>query len=259
MSILKNKEQMGTERFQEEKPKKTTKKTSRYTVLLIPDSTDRSKTFELTFDHILRIIVGIIALTIVLVSLLISSALKNYRLSHDDTDKIKIEQLNEEIERLKGEKAELYEQIVSLTGVVAKKQENEKSIEQEKAAAAVPNGYPVEGFGLIVQDPTVETGEKVKGRVVFNTIIGTAIVASGDGTVAVKSDDADFGTQIIIDHENGYQSIYRCSGSVKVDTGDFVKRQEVLFVITEEDSLFAYEIVKNGEEIEPLDIMDIQG
>ncbi|MBP5384558.1 MAG: hypothetical protein J6Y57_06255 [Lachnospiraceae bacterium] len=43
MGIWKKKEQIGTERFQEEKPKKVIKKTSRYTVLLIPDSTDHSK------------------------------------------------------------------------------------------------------------------------------------------------------------------------------------------------------------------------
>ncbi|MBO4903530.1 MAG: M23 family metallopeptidase [Lachnospiraceae bacterium] len=259
MAIGKNKERLGTEQFQEEKPKKVIKKTSRYTVLLIPDSTDHSKTFELTFDHILRIIAGIIALLLVLISLLISSGMKNYRLAHDDTDKKQIEQLQGQIEQLKQEKAELYEQIVSLTDVVAQKQENERSIEQEKVAAAVPNGYPIEGYALIVQDPTVDVGEKVKGRVVFNTIIGTAIVASGDGVVAATTEDADFGTQIVIDHGNGYQTVYRCAGSAKVRPGDEVKRQEVLFVITEEDSLFAYEIVKNGEEIEPLDMMDVQG
>ncbi len=256
---MKSKEQMGTERFVEEKPKKTIKKTSRYTVLLIPDSTDHSKTFELTFDHILRVIVAVVAAVLVLVSLLISSALKNYRLAHDDTDKKTIEQLNTQIETLKEEKEDMYDQIVSLTEVIAKKQENEKSIEMEKSEAAMPTGYPIEGYALIVQDPTVDSGEKVKGRVVFNTIIGTAIVASGDAKVALESDDSAFGTQIILDHGNGYQSIYRCAGSVKVRNGDNVNRGQVLFVITDEDSLFAYEILKNGEEIEPMDLMDVQG
>ncbi len=256
---MKSKAEMGTERFQEEKPKKTIKKTSRYTVLLIPDSTDHSKTFELTFDHILRLIVAVIAIGLVLVSLLISSAMKNYRLQHDETDKIKIEQLNAQIKKLESEKAELYDQVVSLTDVVARKQETEKSIEEERAAAAVPTGYPIEGYALIVQDPTVDTGEKVKGRVVFNTIIGTAVVASGDGVVAMTAEDEAFGTQVIIDHGNGYQSVYRCPGSAKVRQGDEVSRAEVLFVITEEDSLFAYEIIRNGEAIEPMDIMDVQG
>ena len=259
MSIMKSKAEMGTERFQEEKPKKTVKKTSRYTVLLIPDSTDHSKTFELTFDHILRLIVAVIAIVLVLASLLISSAMKNYRLQHDETDKIRIEQLNEQIRKLEGEKAELYDQIVSLTDVVAKKQETEKSIEEEKAAAAVPTGYPIEGYALIVQDPTVDAGEKIKGRVVFNTIIGTAVVASGDGTVVLCSEDDAFGTQVVIDHGNGSQSVYRCPGSVKVRQGDVLARGEVLFVITEEDSLIAYEILRNGEAIEPMDIMDVQG
>ena len=256
---LKMKAGMGSEQFVEEKPKKTIKKTSRYTVLLIPDSTDHSKTFELTFDHILRLIVGVIAVVLVLASLLISFVLKNYRLEHDDTDQKKIEQLNEEIKTLQQEKADMYEQIVSLTGVIAKKQENEKNIEQEQTEAAIPSGYPIEGYALIVQDPTVEAGAKVKGRVVFNTIIGTAVIASGDATVALVAEDESFGTQLILDHGNGYQSIYRCGGSLKVKEGDTVNRREVLFVITEEDSIFAYEIIRNGEEVEPLDLMDVQG
>ncbi len=255
----KAKEQMGTEQFIEEKPKKTIKKTSRYTVLLIPDSTDGSKTFELTFDHILRLFVGIAAIMIVLISLVLSFVVKNYRLKNDDSDKKEIAKLNEQIEKLESEKADMYEQIVSLTDVVARKQETEQSFRQEQTEAAIPTGYPIEGYALIVQDPTVQTGEKVKGRVVFNTIIGTAIVASGDGTVVRKADDESFGTQLILDHGNGYQTVYRCAGSVKVHNGDHVKRREVLFVITEEDSLFAYEIIRNGEEIEPLDLMDVQG
>ena len=250
---------MGTEQFVEEKAKKTVKKTSRYTVLLIPDSTDHSKTFELTFDHILRLIVAVVALLIVLISLLVSFVVKNYRLQRDDTDKKEIAKLNGQIEELKDEKAEMYEQIVSLTGVIAKKQQNEKSIEQEQTEAAIPTGYPIEGYALIVQDPTVGAGEKVKGRVVVNTVIGTAIVASGDGTIISQSEDESFGTRLVLDHGNGYQSIYRCAGSVKVKNGDRVHRREVLFVITQEDSLIAYEITKNGEEVEPLDLMDVQG
>lgn len=256
---IKMKEKMGNEQFVEEKPKKTTKKTSRYTVLLIPDSTDHSKTFELTFDHILRMIVAVIAVMIVLISLLVSFVLKNYRLEHDNSKQLEIDSLNAQIEKLQDEKADLYEEVVSLTGVVAKKQENERKIEQEMSEAALPTGYPVTGYALIVQDPTSETGESVKGRVVFNTIIGTAVVASGDATVSLKMDDNVFGTQIVLDHGNGYKSIYRCSGSVKTAVGEEVKRGEVLFVITEEDSLFAYEIVRNGEAVEALDMMDIQG
>ena len=99
----------------------------------------------------------------------------------------------------------------------------------------------------------------MKGRVVFNTIIGTAVVASGDATVSLKMDDNVFGTQIVLDHGNGYKSIYRCPGSVKTTVGEAVTRGEVLFVITEEDSLFAYEITHNGEAVEALDMMDIQG
>lgn len=252
-------EQFDLEEYNKEKPKKSVKRTSKYTVLLIPDSTDHSKTFELTFDHILRAIVVIVAIGIVLVSLLISSGLKIFRLQNDDSDKKVIEDLNLQIEKLNEEKAEMYDQIVSLTELVAEKQENEKSISAEKAADAMPTGYPIEGFALMVQDPTSPEGGTTAGRVVFNTIIGTAVVASGDGIVTDITDNESFGKTVVIDHGNGYQSVYRCQGSVKVAVGDAISGSEVIFVITEEDSLFAYEVLKNGMAIEPLDIMDLNG
>ena len=254
----KKNEQFDLEEYNKEKPKKSVKKTSKYTVLLIPDSTDHSKTFELTFDHILRAIVVIIAIGIVLVSLLISSGIKIFRLQNDDSDKKVIDELNAQIEKLNGEKAEMYDQIVYLTKLVAEKQEKEKSITEEMAAQAMPTGYPIEGIALMIQDPTAEGGVTA-GRVVFNTIIGTAVVASGDGVVTDITDNEIFGKTVVIDHENGYQSVYRCQGSVKVASGDEVSRSEVLFVITEEDSLFAYEVLKNGMAVEPLDIMDLNG
>lgn len=252
-------EQFDVEQFNKDKPKKSVKKTTRYTVLLIPDSTDHSKTFELTFDHILRIIAAVVAVCLILVSLLISSGLKNYKLSHDDSDKLVIDELNEQIATLEEEKSEMYDQIVYLTDLVAEKQKKEDSISAQMAAEALPTGYPIEGFALMIKDPNLAEGSTTSGRVVFNTIIGTAVVSSADGMVTGIVDDLNYGKCVVIDHGNGYQSVYRCNGSVKVEAGDEVSKSEVLFVITQEDSLFAYEILKDGTSLEPLDIMDLKG
>lgn len=236
-------------------PPKTVKRTSRYTVMLIPDSTDHAKSFELSFDRILKIIVGIIALCIVLASLLVSSWLKNYKLRSDDSKDIKIAELEDQIETLKSEKAEMYDQIVSLTEVVAKKTEEQKLDSEEESLQYIPTGYPVKGYAVMVQDPTVNSDEKVKGRAVFNVMTGSAIVACADGTVIDKAEDPDFGAMVVLDHGNGYQTTYRTSGSIKVESGDELTRGQVIAVIAKVDSLFAYEIVKGNEAIEPLDMM----
>lgn len=237
-------------------PVKQVKKTSRYTVMLIPDSTDHAKSFELSFDRILKIIVAIIALCIVLASLLISSWLKNYKLRSDDSKDIKIAELENQIETLKAEKSEMYDEIVSLTEVVAKKTEEQKQDSEENARQYIPTGYPINGYAVMVQDPTVNSDEKVKGRVVYNVMAGSAIIACADGTVIDKAEDADFGAFVVLDHGNGYQTTYRTMGSIKVESGDVLSRGEVVAVIAKEDSLFAYEIAKGAEAVEPLDMME---
>lgn len=252
-------EHFDLEEFNREKPKKSIKKTTKFTVLLIPDSTDHSRSFELTFDHILRIGAVFVAICLVLVSLLISSGLKNYKLKNDQTDKKKIEELNDQIDKLNEEKKDMYDQIVNLTDLLAQKQETEESLTKELAAQSLPVGDPVEGYALMVDGSSDGMQEQVKGRIVFNTIIGTAIVSCADGTVLDVSADPEFGNVVTVDHGNGYQSIYRCNGSLKVTAGNPISKHEVIYVITEEDSLFAYEILKNGTPIEPLDIMESKG
>lgn len=250
-------EQFDIDSYMNNSERKTVKRTSKYTVLLIPDSTDHSKTFELTFDRILRVIVAIIAVGIILTSMLISSALKNYRLSHDDTNLRKIDQLNEDIEQLKSEKAEMYEEIVSLTGILSDKQEEEEKQAAERLAEMIPNDSPIKGIYIEVQDPTVGDGEKVKGRVVYNVMEGSAIVAASGGTVTMREEDLDFGTVVKIDHGNGYETVYRNSGNCQVKVGDVVGRRETLFVIArEEDGIFAYEVIQDGNYIEPQEIMN---
>lgn len=256
---VKKTERFDLEEFNKDKTNKSVKRTTKFTVLLIPDSTDHSRSFELTFDHILRIAAVILAICIVLVSLLVSSGLKNYRLSHDLTDKKKIEELNDQIEKLNEEKKEMYDQIVNLTELVAEKQENENMLSAELAAQSLPVGDPIEGFALMLDGTSDENLPSKEGRVLFNTIIGTAIVSCADGVISDISEDPDFGNVVTIDHGNGYQSIYRCKGSLKVSVGSEVAKHEVIYVITEEDSLFAYEILKNGANVEPLDIMESKG
>lgn len=249
-------EQFDMEAFHSSE-KRSVKKTSKYTILLIPDSTDHSRSFELTFDRVVRIIAAITAFCIILVSLMVSVAIRNYRLTHDNSNLLKIAELNEEIEDLKADKADMYNEIVSLTAKVAEMTEHEKAVESEAAKQLIPTGYPIKGYAITVQDPTVETGAKIKGRLVYHVMDGSAIVAAANGSVTMKAFDPDFGTVVMIDHGNGYQSVYRSDGSAKVKLYDAVSRNETLFVVTEDESIFAYELVYNGEAVEPMDIMEI--
>lgn len=239
--------------------KKAVKRTTRYTVMLIPDSTDNARSFELTFDQLMRWGVSAAAVIIVVVSLLISSAVKNYKLAHGDGGvKAQIAELENENALLSQEKEELNAQVASLSGALETKQNEEQKAEEAALAEAVPTGLPLDGTAVLIQDPNAPEGQTT-GRVVFTAISGTAVVAAGSGTVTEVTADADYGNVVVIDHGNGYQTTYRTAASIRVKAGAEVRQNEVIGVMTEDDGLLAYEIVKDGAPVDPLEIMEIAG
>lgn len=239
--------------------KKAVKRTTGYTVMLIPDSTDNARSFELTFDRLMRWGVSAAAVVIVVTSLLISSAVKNYKLVHGDGGiKAQIAELENENAQLSQEKEALNAQVASLNMALETKQNEEQQAEEAALAEAVPTGLPLDGTAVLIQDPNAQEGQ-ASGRVVFTAMSGTAVVAAGSGTVTEVASDADYGNVVVIDHGNGYQTAYRTAASIRVKTGAEVRQNEVIGVITEDDGLLAYEIVKDGAPVEPLEIMEIAG
>ncbi len=240
--------------------KRAEKRLTRFTVMLIPDSADMTRSFELTFDQLAKWLVSAVAVILIIVSLLISSAVKNYKLAYGDGGvKVQLKQLENENAKLAAEKEELSKQIASLSSVLEEKQSAEQQAAQAAEAEAVPTGLPLDGTAVLIQDPNAPEGSEVKGRVVFTAMAGTAVVASGSGTVSSVSTDVNYGNVVVIDHGNGYMTTYRTSASVRVKSGDVVRKNDMLGVMSEDDGLLAYEIEKDGEAIEPLDLMEIAG
>jgi len=240
--------------------KRAVKRTTKYTVMLIPDSTDKARSFELTFDQILKGIASAAAVVIILVSLLISSTVKNYKLEHGDGGvKAQIAQLETENTQLAQENSDLNSQITSLNTAVETTKQAEKEEQEAEEAEAVPTGLPLDGTAVLIQDPNEPEGGETEGRVVFTAMSGTAVVAAGSGTVIGVAADPDYGNEVVIDHGNGYITTYRTSAVIRVDEGDTVRKNDVLGVMSEDNALLAYEIEKDGEPVEPLDIMEIAG
>lgn len=240
--------------------KRAEKRLTRFTVMLIPDSTDMTRSFEITFDQLAKWLVGVAAVILIVVSLLISSAVKNYKLAYGDSGiKAQLTQLEAENAQLAAQKEELNEQLASLSGVLEEKQSAEQRAVEAAKAEAVPTGLPLDGTAVLIQDPNAPEGEAVKGRVVFTAMAGTAVVASGSGTVSSVSTDVNYGNVVVVDHGNGYVTTYRTSASIRVKQGDAVRKNDMLGVMSEDDGLLAYEIEKDGEAIEPLDLMEIAG
>lgn len=227
---------------------KYVKPTTKYTVMLIPDSTDKTKIFELTFDKIMRVIVSIAAFILVIASLLLSSAFKNYRRSHDETEAIHIKKLEDTIIAMNANDEKLGEKINTLERIIAEKEKREKALSELQMMEAIPNSAAIEGVAVMIRnnDPNLK-------RNVYNAMAGTLIMATGDGKVKNIGYDAEYGNTLSIDHENGYITNYYTYSNLRFSEGDAVRKGDVIAVITEDNQLVAYDIMKGNEYIDLFD------
>ena len=85
------------------------------------------------------------------------------------------------------------------------------------------------------------------------------VVATAGGTVTAVNDDSEYGHNIWVDHGNGYVTIYRNSGEVKVKQGEAVTQGTTLFLITGENSKLGYQMLKDGVYIDPMEMLNISG
>ena len=100
--------------------------------------------------------------------------------------------------------------------------------------------------------------------ILFDASEGISVVASGAGVVRYMSEDHKYGYQVFVDHGNGSISVYRSCTTPKVNEGDEVVRGTLLYEMEEDDDnefadIMAYQIMKDGDYIEPTDVLEING
>ena len=89
---------------------------------------------------------------------------------------------------------------------------------------------------------------------------GTAVYATGDGTISFVKDDSEletgYGNYIEIDHGNGYVTKYAHLNSVRVNKGDKIERGMVIGTVGSTGGSTAphlhYEVIKDGVKINPV-------
>ena len=175
----------------------------------------------------------------------------------------KITQLQEENSKLSGENQLLTEKVNILSETVNQKVDAEKEQEEKN----MPTGFPMSEASDMeetTESLQIDDAEVTRPLIIFKAGEGTSVVASGAGTVSMSDTDAAYGYQVWIDHGNGYVSIYRSGTEPKVKSGDELTRGALLFEMsTDEDdenvSRMGYQIQKDGEYIEPTQVLGING
>lgn len=161
--------------------------------------------------------------------------------------------LNEEIDGLNGEITGLNEKIQILSETVSQKVERESELAGELEGRFLPTRLPLSERATmdeVTDDETLCT---------FTATSGSMVVATADGTVTAVNDDPEYGHNVWVDHGNGYTTIYRNQGEVKVKQGETVTQGTTLFLITDNSSKLGYQMMKDGAYVNPMDMLNISG
>lgn len=159
-----------------------------------------------------------------------------------------VKDLQDENAQLILENEKLIDEIAILSDTLNQKVE----VETEKR---IPAGFPMAG-PTTMEEEIQEDGSKA---IIFQTAIGNNVVSSGDGLIKSVEVDETYGNKIVIDHENGYQSVYRAPGQVLVIEGDPISRGAELIEVIENKKTLLYQILEQDSPINPLNIMEING
>ncbi len=239
-----------------------------YSVLMVSNTNGKSKQFQIA-ALTLRLCAGLLLLLLIVVGWLIyqtsmaDGSLSVLRRQLAEQTK-KIEELEAKTDALTKDKLKLTAENEAL------RQKTETSAAQEDAseeaangenaeeASALPSHFPSDGAYTLKPDKYTEEHPYIS----VSTFNGGHIVAAGDGTVtAVSSEDEIYEHIIEIEHEDGYKTRYLLhkEAEINVEEGAQVEAGTILMTITSDDTQLDYQVLLNGETIDPLSVIDAKG
>ena len=148
---------------------------------------------------------------------------------------------------------ELSDKNTILSDSLTSKSNELSAIEAEKIAMLVPNIYPLKGAASLVTDS--EEDDKLQ----FVCSTGAKIVAAASGSVESVSLDANDSYILCINHGNGYKTEYRGKGLCLVTKDEVVKKEDIIFIVVEDNIQIDYRIKNDNKYINPMDVMEING
>lgn len=170
----------------------------------------------------------------------------------DQKDK-DIAMLQEENNDLTLEVESLTAKITLLSDTVNQKAQDADELESQLAEQSMPTASPLTGSARTEE---ISDGEPM---CIFTGKGDSTVVATATGTVLSIEDDEAYGHKVTIDHGNGYMTVYRNKGDVKVREGDSVARGTTLYIMGEDNLQLCYQVLRDGVFIDPLEMLDVSG
>ena len=170
------------------------------------------------------------------------------------------EQLQEQLTAAESDKMDIQSEVIALNSkidllsdTVNQKTEEVDALKQTIEGQSIPSCFPLTGSASIVEITEEEP------TCILNGTEGTAVVATATGVVTEVGEDTDYGNRVVVDHGNGYVTIYRNKGECMVKVGDTVVQKSALFFIGSGNTRLGYQIQQDGTYINPVQMMDISG
>ena len=231
------------------------KRKSKYALLLVTekdDGTMKQYTISPTLVEVMAAILFLLIVAVTCKFVYDSITLKDARKEIVDQI-VTINNLTDENEALTVENSTLTSKITVLSETVSKKAATEDALSLETVENALPKGFPLSGSA------TMKEAEEGYPMLIFSASQGVNVITTGTGVVVSVDADETYGTKIIIDHGNGYQSVYRNNGTALVKNGEELGKGYILFTVGEENQELGYQIMKDEEYIDPMLMIDING
>lgn len=232
------------------------KRKSKFAVLLVREKTDgvicqyQLNSLVLELAGVLLFVLGVIAICQIVYQSILITDIRNEMVEKLVT----LNNLEDTGEALETENEILSDKVAVLSETVAKKTAAEEEREAETAALALPAGLPLSGGSISMEE------EKENSQVlVFHASAGNHVVTAGTGIVESITPDEVYGTKLVLDHQNGYRSLYYNQGSPLVKTGETLGKGYILFQVGEDNTDLGYQIMKEEEYVDPMDMIEIKG
>ena len=243
------------------------KRKAGYTIMIVSDSVEKNQ----KKIHINTGILSIVAFVLLVVTVCYAeytTILMHGATERSETYVEQIAELQTENEQLLSEKESLEKQVANLNQTLSQRdaqvQMQAETIQAAAETENMPTGFPVSGAAQIkeagAEDDTGLQANAEQREIIFIAAVQTNVTATGAGTVLeVNAADEGRPASISIDHGNGYVSMYRNMGEPKVAAGNTVDKGTALFEVSENNVEIGYSISKDGNYLDPMEIIEIKG
>jgi murein DD-endopeptidase MepM/ murein hydrolase activator NlpD len=243
------------------------------TIMLVPDRGQESRNYRLSYA-LLRMLAGVAALVALALTLVAGSwwylAARAARATQLEEQVRTLEAERGRIQELAGRLEAIerqYGKVRDLFGLSAPDAPSDVWLPpvtegrrgptpRNTASASIPTSWPLTERGFVTQG-LLDTGDHPGVDIAVPT--DSYVRASGAGTVVDVGEDPVYGLFIVLDHGEGYTSVYGHASLTLVARGERVRRNEVIALSGSTGRSTAphlhFEILLNGEAVDPLTLV----